>query len=106
MFDVSKIRAVYSGRKGCACGCRGKYTYASKFQAEASRDRGYEVTDDEVNDRTVKLIAGRVEKIVRENCADWLMSEDSLFAVDTFNDRSYTIYFCEPDEPVAPAFDY
>jgi len=27
MLDVSKIAKVYSGKIGCMCGCRGKYSY-------------------------------------------------------------------------------
>jgi len=27
MLDVSKIARVYSGKIGCMCGCKGKYTY-------------------------------------------------------------------------------
>jgi len=55
--------SVYSGINGkCCCGCAGKHTYASKHQKIASKDRGYKVGDEEVCDKTVKLIVNKMNK--------------------------------------------
>jgi len=63
-INIDDVMSVYSGKNGrCCCGCAGKHTYASKWQAAAGKDRGFKVTDDEVNDRTVKLILGKIAKI-------------------------------------------
>lgn len=51
------VLSVYSGKPGCACGCRGKYSYASKLVAEASKNRGYKVTPDEVSDKNIKRMS-------------------------------------------------
>lgn len=63
-IDVKDVRSVYSGRPGCCCGCRGKHTYSSAHRAEAQENRGYEITDDEVNDKVVKLHVSRINKAI------------------------------------------
>lgn len=55
MFDVSKVSKVYSGKRGCMCGCRGKWSYSSTSrEAFTCRDM------DGINDRSVKIIAGKL----------------------------------------------
>jgi len=57
------VKSVYSGKDGCCCcGCAGKYSYAEKFRIESSKKRGYEVTDDEINDKTVAMIVAKMNK--------------------------------------------
>jgi hypothetical protein len=61
-IDLAQVASVYSGVAGkCCCGCAGKHTTASAHRVWVGEDRGYEVSDDEVNDRTVKLIVGKIE---------------------------------------------
>jgi hypothetical protein len=60
MIDASKVVNVYSGRHGCMCGCRGKYSYAGEFVAEGTTRRGYAVELDEVSDRNVRMIVKRL----------------------------------------------
>lgn len=63
LVELENVASVYSGKNGrCCCGCAGKHTYASKFKDYSSEERGYKVTDDEVNDRTVKTIVNRINK--------------------------------------------
>ena len=57
MLDINKIAKVYSGRKGCMCGCNGKYSYTARGAVENSP--GYDVSDS-VNERSVKIIAKKV----------------------------------------------
>jgi len=49
-MDISNIEKVYSGRYGCMCGCKGKYTYNEGVGADA----------EEVSVRSVKIMAGKV----------------------------------------------
>ena len=51
-LDISNIEKVYSGRQGCMCGCLGKYSYNLGVKREAWQA--------EVNERSVKIIAGKV----------------------------------------------
>ena len=60
MLDISKITRVYNGKQGCMCGCNGKYTTNPDFQALVGKERGYAVSDDECNERSVKIIAKKV----------------------------------------------
>jgi hypothetical protein len=55
-MTVAEVQSVYSGKPGCACGCRGNHRYNSQHVASASKNRGYAVTPEEVNDRQVKKV--------------------------------------------------
>lgn len=63
-INTDKVASVYSGRVGaCCCGCAGVHTYASKHVRWSGRYRGYSIVKSEVNDRIVKLIAGKVSRM-------------------------------------------
>ena len=47
MLDVSKVAKVYSGKRGCMCGCLGKYSYNEGVP--------HEDWQGDVNVRTVKM---------------------------------------------------
>jgi hypothetical protein len=51
------VYKVYSGKTGCMCGCRGKYSYTA--EGAELHGPGYDVSD-MVNERSVKIIAGKV----------------------------------------------
>ena len=85
-IDIEKVVSVYSGKRGkCMCGCAGKHTYAKKYQDYGTKDRGYSVGDEDCNDRTVKLIVG---KVMRNPDSKF---EDNYWYVDT-DSRSYVVY--------------
>ena len=52
MLDVSNIAKVYSGKYGCMCGCKGKYSY--------NEGVGREDWQGAVSVRSVKIIAKKV----------------------------------------------
>jgi hypothetical protein len=52
MLNVDKVARVYSGRIGCMCGCRGKYTY--------NEGVAHEDWQGKVNVRTVRLFTKQV----------------------------------------------
>ena len=58
--NIGNITRVYSGKIGCMCGCNGKYTTNPAYKEDVSMERGYPVTDDECNVRSVKIIAKKV----------------------------------------------
>lgn len=85
-IDLKRVAHVYSGRNGaCMCGCAGKHTYASQHQEWAGKNRGYEVTKDEINNRTVKLIVGKLMT------APGVKKDDDMF-VATVDNRIYVAY--------------
>ena len=53
------VYKVYSGKQGCMCGCKGKYSYTAKGAVENSP--GYDVTNS-INERSVKIISTKVLK--------------------------------------------
>jgi hypothetical protein len=51
------VYKVYSGKQGCMCGCRGKYSYTAEGADKHSP--GYDVSD-AVNERSVKIILNKL----------------------------------------------
>ena len=47
------VYKVYSGKQGCMCGCRGKYSYT--VQGAINHNPGYDVSD-AVNESGVKMM--------------------------------------------------
>jgi hypothetical protein len=85
MLDTSNIAKVYSGRaKTCMCGCAGKYSYTASGAVEDNP--GYDVSDS-VNERSVKIIAG---KVLRNPNTDY---SDAGYAVLDQNGRVLVVFF-------------
>jgi hypothetical protein len=57
MLDISKIVKTYSGKRGCMCGCLGKYSYTQ--DGATNHGPGYDVTD-AVNERSVRIMAKKI----------------------------------------------
>ena len=83
MFTLANVTKVYSGKPGCMCGCRGKYSYTAHGAAEDGP--GYDVSDS-INERSVKIIFNKVM-----NNPDRKV-EDGIVFVDT-DTRSLVVYF-------------
>jgi hypothetical protein len=77
MFTLANVKKVYSGKPGCMCGCRGKYSYVQGCE------EGY---DDQVNERSVKLIFNKVMNNPKHKV------EDGIAFVDT-GTRNLVVYF-------------
>ena len=89
-----QVESVYSGRQGCACGCRGKYFYASDFRVESGKRRGYSVHPDEVSDRMI----AKVLNLLKKNASDVVFDDKyrTIFWWDKPGvDRTYTVYLKE-----------
>ena len=83
--NIGNITKVYSGKAGtCMCGCAGKYSYTAKGAVEDSP--GYDVSDS-VNERSVKIIAG---KVLRNSNTD---RSDAGYAVLDQNGRVLVVFF-------------
>lgn len=90
LLDIDKVASVYSGKANkCCCGCSGKYYYAKKFQEWSSKNRGYPVNDEDVNDRQVKRIVNKLNKNIEK-----LESDSNWFCL-TEGNRWYIAYYGE-----------
>ena len=84
-MDISNIVKTYSGKLGtCMCGCAGKYSYTAHGAAEDGP--GYDVSDS-VNERSVKIIAG---KVLRNSNTDL---DDPGYAVLRQNGRVLVVFY-------------
>ena len=83
MFTLANVTKVYSGKPGCMCGCRGKYSYTAKSAVEDGP--GYDVSEF-VNERSVKIIFNKVMNHPKHKI------EDNCAFVDT-GSRNLVVYF-------------
>ena len=61
-MELTKVFKVYSGKPGCMCGCNGRYKMASAHAELAGTERGYAVDDEDISDRSVKIIFNKIMK--------------------------------------------
>lgn len=92
--DINKVMSVYSGKDGaCCCGCSGKHTYASKHVDIASKHRGYKVMEDEVNDKVVKMIVNKINKVWDGKLDGIKENDDSDYTSVVVGTRVYIAYY-------------
>ena len=78
-----KVYKVYSGKVGCMCGCKGKYSYTA--EGAVNHSPGYDVSDS-VNERTVKMF-------VKQLLADPLVKQEDDHMYVERNGRIKVAFF-------------
>lgn len=101
------VLSVYSGKPGCACGCRGKHSYNPEYREEAAKDRGYALESSEINAvqvaRVLKLMKARFsDPMTEEECR--IASDRTRFSVET-DSRLYIVYLREGVRVTTPEQD-
>ena len=91
-FDISNILSVYSGRIGCCCGCIGKHTFSKHGQKIENLRREYPIEDEDVSDRSVKIIAKRVLLNPEVEFSD---DFGHAYVDDTDANRTRIVYFVD-----------
>ena len=86
-MDTSNIVKTYSGKIGCMCGCRGKYSYTA--DGAKNYGPGYNV-DSSVNERSVKIIA---KKVLTDPRADRTESTEYVYVEDRAKGTIKVVYF-------------
>lgn len=84
MFNIDRVAKVYSGKIGCMCGCRGKYSYNEGVP--------HEDWQGDTNVRSVKIIAGKVLRNPNRNETE---SDNYVFVEDRAAGRIQVVYFKE-----------
>lgn len=93
-IKLSDIYSIYVGKPNrCMCGCSGKFTYAKKYQEYSTKDRGYQVTDDEINDARIKRVFNKMKKFA-ENVE--VIRGEIYTAI--IGKTQYTIYLTRRDD--------
>ena len=93
-IDFKDINKVYVGKPNtCMCGCAGEYTYTNNSKEYGTKDRGYEVTDDEVNDKKVDRLLKKFVKHpdAAENLSDYIFTK-------MIGRKQYTIYLMKKED--------
>lgn len=81
---ISEIKRVYSGRPGCACGCRGTYYPSNSGDTPSKKDL-----------RMFKRVQTMFQKNL-SNAYTWEETKDQFIALDALDTpatRTYTIYY-------------
>lgn len=61
MLNIQNVTRVYNGKlNACMCGCSGKYSTNPAYREHVGKERGYPVSDEEVSERSVRIIAKKV----------------------------------------------
>ena len=81
-MDISNIAKVYSGKIGCMCGCKGKYSY--------NEGVAHEDWQGKVSTRSIKIIAG---KVLTDPRADRTESSQYVFVMDRERGTIKVVYF-------------
>ena len=87
---LEDVLAAYSGKPGCACGCRGTYWGASIHKAELEAE--YHLHMPAIGDRQVKRILDRVQ------AAPKIFGDGHFFSTNFCNEsrgQVYTIYLTQ-----------
>jgi len=87
IYKGKKIRSVYSGKDGCACGCNGKHFYTTADIKASGAGRGYPVTSDEVSDAMVTKV---IKKLLEH--PSFIEAGDNNFSL-VLGKRLYIAYF-------------
>jgi hypothetical protein len=80
--DISKIAKVYTGKRGCMCGCNGTYRYNEGVEHEDWQGK--------VSTRSVKIIA---KKVFNNPNTVWDESQEYCFVEDRENNTIKVVYF-------------
>lgn len=88
-LSLDDISSAYIGISGaCCCGCSGTHYYRHAARDEASKQRGYSVMDDEINDEKIE----HVLTVLRDNVASVEFFVGDFVSVD-IGDQLYMVCF-------------
>ena len=82
MVNIENVAKVYSGKIGCMCGCKGKYSYNEGVPHEDWQGTA--------SVRSVKIMA---KKVFTNPNANWKESKDYVFVEDRARNRIHVVYF-------------
>lgn len=89
-IKLENVKSVYSGINGrCCCGCSGKHTYPSTDIKAAGKARGYEIQQEEISDRTVKMMINKINKQIELNNIEY---DEEDFISCVVGNRVYIAY--------------
>lgn len=97
MLDLSNIIKVYNGKVGCMCGCNGYYKVPAVNRELASKERGYAYGDEDVSDRSVKIIVKNV--LSNPNVK---FEGNFAYVEDRARNKMQMVVFKEPQEVYSP----
>ena len=87
------VGQVYSGVAGkCCCGCAGRHSYSKLYREAGGLRRGYAVDEDEVSDRSVSIVLGKISRAMAAGPSQNVSLEKTYAAYET-ETRQYVAYY-------------
>lgn len=84
----AQVLRAYSGKKGCMCGCKGKYSVNPARREEAAKACGYAIDDEDCDAaqvvRILRTIQANESDVEVDEAGDWM-------AVD-IGARTFAVY--------------
>ena len=94
-IKLEQVDCVYIGKPGkCMCGCSGNYSYTSANRDASGRNRGYAVSDDDVNDKRVQYVISKLTK----NAAAGIECTNGHIYQQVIGQTQYDIYMHEGEK--------
>ena len=100
-FALENVRSVYTGAAhACCCGCKGKHSYPEAARGKGKELRGYEISEDEISPRAVKMaltringaLAGTNDYVMVEGWEEELEKYGHLAALNAAGTRMTVVY--------------
>lgn len=95
-IDQALVECVYSGRHGCACGCKGNYRYPERHRDNGQQIRGYDIDAEEINERQIARIIHKVEAIANGDEDGEIDMINVRWISANQGNRTYAVYFDNP----------
>jgi hypothetical protein len=98
-ITIDQVQSVYSGKLGaCCCGCAGKHTYRQDLADYGKELRGYDFSEDDLNDRVLKRHLNTINKALADG-SDFVKVDDFGAVYETAT-RWYIAYFFRQSDAV------
>lgn len=79
-IDRAHVLMVYTGKRGCMCGCLGKYRYPKANVELGKAQRGYALNPEEINEGQVTRVLGMMASLTDVEVGEIYGKDgDSLF---------------------------
>ena len=96
-LEFNDINCVYISERNkvntCMCGCAGEYYYNEVNRLDAGKNRGYKVTDEEINEKEVQTVLDLFLGYCGDKNIEVIEESDNkyIFTI-VISNKQYTIY--------------
>lgn len=91
-LELKDINCAYIGKPNeCMCGCSGEYFYTKANQEKSGKNRGYKVSDEEVDERKIQTVLVKMIKNAEKGIEVLDLGDRYIFTL-ILGSKQYVIY--------------